>query len=67
MVVAEGGCSVLSGGRSVAGALFPGAATEIPGAGAKLGNMGTECYHLAGEVLDTLLKCVAVWEWCNTR
>jgi hypothetical protein len=28
-----------------------------------VGQLNTGCCHLAGEVLDTLLKCVAVGEW----
>jgi hypothetical protein len=52
--------SVLSGRGSVAQALFPGAAMEIPGAGVKLGQLGADCCHLVKEVLDTLLKCTAV-------
>jgi hypothetical protein len=33
----------------------------------KVGQLGTECCHLAGEVLDTLQKCIALREWCNVR
>jgi hypothetical protein len=29
--------------------------------------LGAECCHLVGEVLDTLLKCVTVGEWPNAR
>jgi hypothetical protein len=57
MVPAEGGCSVLSGGGSVAQALFPVLGAEILAVGAKVGQLGAECCHLAREVLDPLRKC----------
>jgi hypothetical protein len=47
--------------------LFPAAVTEIPGVGMKVGQLGADCSHLAGEVLDTLLKCVAVGEWHSSH
>jgi hypothetical protein len=32
-----------------------------------VGQLGAEFCHLAGEVLDTLQKCVALREWRNAR
>jgi hypothetical protein len=40
---------------------------EIPGACAKVVQLGAESCRLAGEVLDTLLKCAAVRERGNAR
>jgi uncharacterized protein (DUF1330 family) len=67
MVPAEGGCSVLSGGGSVAQALFSVFGAEILVVGAKVGQLGGECCLLAGEALDLLHKCVAVEEWHDAR
>jgi hypothetical protein len=38
----------------------------VPGAGVKA-VLSAECCHLAGEVLDPLQKCGAVWEWTIAR
>jgi hypothetical protein len=74
MIPAEGGCSVILGGGSAAWAAVPGTWAGIPGAtmrfpevGSRVGPLSTECFHLAGEVLDPLQKCVALWEWDNAR
>jgi hypothetical protein len=60
MVPAGSGCIVFSGEGSHALA-------AVPGSGVRVGLLGTECYHLAGEVLNTLQKCGAVAEWDNAR
>jgi hypothetical protein len=73
MVPAGGGC-VISGGGSAgrtaipeaeagilgAGSWVSGAEARVPEAGAKAALLGTECSHLAGEVLDPLQKCGVV-------
>jgi hypothetical protein len=55
-VPVEGGCTVISGRGSAARAAVLGAGAGIPGGGARVSPHGTECCHLAGEVLDTLQK-----------
>jgi hypothetical protein len=75
MVPAGGGCSIILGWWSVAQAAVPGAAARIPGVGAEVspgsgvevGQLGAECCHLAGEVLDVLQKCTDLGEWCNAH
>jgi hypothetical protein len=64
MIPAEGGCSVISGGRCAArtavpgtGVVIPGADARVPEADAKAGLLGAECCHLAGVVLYPLQKC----------
>jgi hypothetical protein len=32
-----------------------------------VGQLGTECCHLAGKVLDTMQKCVALREWLDAH
>jgi hypothetical protein len=79
IVPAEGGCSVISGGRSAAWMAVPGAGAGIPGAGARVPRaegrvpeagakmvlLSAECCHLAGEFLDSLQKCGVVRGWTN--
>jgi hypothetical protein len=62
MVPVEGGCSVVFRWGSAARVAVPGAGAGILGDGAKVGQLGAECCHLAGKVLDTLQKCVALGE-----
>jgi hypothetical protein len=65
MVPAEGGCSVISEGRSAARAAVPGAGARVPEAGARA--LSAEYCNLAGEALDTLQKCRAFREWNNVH
>jgi hypothetical protein len=67
MVPVEGGSSIISGRESASRAAVPGTGARIPGAAVRAVPLGTECCHLAGEVLDPLQKCGAVRVWDNAR
>jgi hypothetical protein len=50
---------------SGAGRRVPGAEGRVPEAGPEVVLIGTDCRHLAGEVLDLLQKCGVFGGWTN--
>jgi hypothetical protein len=67
MIPTSAACRVISDWGSAARAAGPGAGAgvRIPEAGAKAVLLGSDCIHLAGEVLDPLQQCAFLWRWAN--